>query len=117
MLEINDIEELPEGNFPMNLKLIQKYQRSKPTIRDKYKNGTYHKCYFLGGSNIDLSKDKIVVMSKLQSCVLHWYHTYLLHPGMYRTEAMIHQRLYWTYIRDAVWKEATNCDTCQRTEQ
>ena len=25
--EINDIEELPKGNFPINLKLIQKYKR------------------------------------------------------------------------------------------
>ena len=30
--EINDIKELPEGNFPINLKLIQKYQRSEPSI-------------------------------------------------------------------------------------
>ena len=27
MSEINDIKELPEGTFPINLKLIQKYQR------------------------------------------------------------------------------------------
>ena len=52
----------------------------------KYKNGTYHKGYFHGGSNDDLSlitcKDKIVIPSKIQSYALHWYHTYLLHPGM-----------------------------------
>ena len=116
MLEINDIEELPEGNFPINLKLIQKYQRLEPIIRYKYKDGTYHKCYFLGGSNIDLSKDKIAIPPKLQSWVLHWYHTYLLHPGMDRTDAMIQKRLYRPDIRDAVRKEATNCDTCKRTK-
>ena len=36
---------------------------------------------------------------------------------MYRTEAMIHQHLYWSDIRDTVWKEVTNCDTCQRAKQ
>ena len=36
---------------------------------------------------------------------------------MDRTEAMIRQHLYWTDIRDAVWKEVTNYDTCQRTKQ
>ena len=30
--EINDIEELPEGNFPINLKLIKKYQRTEPSL-------------------------------------------------------------------------------------
>ena len=65
MSEINDIEELPEGNFPINLKLIQKYQRSEPIIIDEYKYGTYHKGYFCGGSNIDIKlircEDKIII--------------------------------------------------------
>ena len=41
---------------------------------------------------------------------------YILHPGMDRTEAMIHQHLYLPDIRDSVRKEVTNCDTCQRTK-
>ena len=74
-----------------------------------------------GDSNTDLKvitcKNKIDILSKLQSDVLYWYHKYLLHPGMERTEAMIHQYLYWPNIRYAVHKEVTNCDTCQRTKQ
>ena len=35
---------------------------------------------------------------------------------MDRTEAMIHQNLYWPGIRYDVRKEGTNCDTCQRTK-
>ena len=38
---------------------------------------------------------------------------YLLHPGMDKTEAIIHQHLYWPNIIDAIKKEVTNCDTCQ----
>ena len=87
---------------------------------DKYKNGTYHKGYFCRGSNIDLNlimcKDKIFIPSILQIYVLYWWHTYLLHPGMDRTEAMICQPLYWPDIRDAVWKEVANCDTWQCTK-
>ena len=90
-------------------------------MKTKYKDGTYHKGYFRGVSNIDLKlitcKDKIVIPSKLQSYVLHWYHKYLLHTGMDRTEAMICQHFYWPDIRDAVQEEVTNCDTCQRTKQ
>ena len=54
MSEINDKEELPEGTFSISLKLIQKYQQEEPSIIDKYKDGTYHKSSFRGGSNIDL---------------------------------------------------------------
>ena len=60
--EINDIGEIPEGTFPINLKLIQKCQRAEPSITAKYKDGTYHKGYFRRGSDIDISlitcKDK-----------------------------------------------------------
>ena len=45
--EINDIEEISEGTFPINLILIRKYQRSEPSLIYKYKNGAYHKVYFL----------------------------------------------------------------------
>ena len=93
--EINDIKELPEGTFLINLKLIQKYQRSEPIIIAKYKNGTYYKGYFCGGRNIDpkliMCEENIVIPSKIQINVLHWYHMYLLHPGMDITEAMICQ--------------------------
>ena len=82
--EINDTEEIPEDTFPNNLKFIQKYQYSEPSIIAKYENGTYHKGSFHIGSNIDLNliicKDKIVIQSKPQSYVLRWYHTYLPHP-------------------------------------
>ena len=69
MSEVNYIEELPEGTFTINLKLMQKYQRLEPSIRDKYKDVKYHKGYFRGVSNIDLRlitcRDKIVIPSKL----------------------------------------------------
>ena len=87
--EINDTKEIPECTFPITLNLIQKYQCLEPSIIAKYKYGTYHKCYFCGGSNTDIKRitcnDKIVIPSKLKSYVLHWYHTYLIHPGMDRT--------------------------------
>ena len=47
MSEINDIEELYEGTFPINLKLIAKYQQTEPSLMAKYKDGAYHKGLFL----------------------------------------------------------------------
>ena len=54
MSEINEIKEIPEGTFPINLKLIKTYQRLGPSIIAKYKDGTYQQGYFRGVSNIDL---------------------------------------------------------------
>ena len=83
----------------------------------KYKNGTYHKGYFRGGSNDNLNfitcKDRLFIPSKLKSYVLYCYHTYLLYPGMDITKAMVFQNLYWPYIRDAVHKGLIKCDTFQ----
>ena len=56
-------------------------------------------------------------MSILQSYVLRWYHTFLLHPWMDITEATIVQNLYWTVIKDSDHKEVPDCDTYQLTKQ
>ena len=70
--------------------------------------GTYHKASFLGVSHIYLNlitcDYNIVILSILQSYALHWYHMYLLHPVMDKTEAIIFQHLYWPVIIEAVWK-------------
>ena len=121
MSEINDIKEIPEGTFPINLKFIKKYQRAEPSMKDKYKDDIHQQGSFRWGSNIDIKlitcRDKIFIPSKIQSYVEHWYHTYLLHPGMDRTEAMIRQYLFCPYIRDSVHKEGSKSDTYQRTKK
>ena len=65
MSEINDNEEIPEGNFPINLKLIKEYQWIEPSLMDKYKYGTYHKGSLFEGIYIDINlimcEDKIVI--------------------------------------------------------
>ena len=84
MSEINYIEEIPEGTFPINVKMVAKDQRTEPSIMSKYKYGTYHKGYLRGVININVilitCEDKIVIQKILQMYVLHWYYTYLLHP-------------------------------------
>ena len=52
--EINDIEKITEGTFPINLELIKTYQRLEPSITAKYTTSTHQKGSFHGGSNIDL---------------------------------------------------------------
>ena len=66
--------------------------------------------------NLITCEDKIVMILLLQSYVLHWYHTYLLHIGMDITGAIICQHFYWPGIITAIRKEVTNIDTCQYTK-
>ena len=62
-------------------------------------------------------KKKIDISQKIQKYVVKWYQTYLLHPGLDQTEAIIFQYLYLPGIRAFVKKEFTICDVCQRTKQ
>ena len=72
---------MPGGNFPINLRWVQQYQQMEPSLMSKYECGAYHKGYFGGGGNNYLSvitcKDKIVIPSKLQTYVLHWYKLFI----------------------------------------
>ena len=52
----------------------------------------YKKGSFSGGRNtikLVTFKDKIVIPQLLQKYVVKWYNTYILNPGLDRTEAMI----------------------------
>ena len=54
MSEINEIEELPEGNFPINLKLTNQYQLQDPRLMAEY--NIYIKTgYFFGEINININ--------------------------------------------------------------
>ena len=46
--EINDIKEVLEDTFPINLNLIPEYKWTEPSLMDKYKDGPYYKGYFCG---------------------------------------------------------------------
>ena len=119
MPDLYDIEELPEGTFPLSFNLIDRCQREDPFLTEKLKCKQFTRGSFRGGQNtiyLKTYKDKIVIRQKLQKYVVKWYHTYLLHPGLEQTEEMILQHLYWQGLKEAVHREATKCDTCQRTK-
>ena len=59
----------------------------------------------------------MAIPKKLQKYAVKWYHKYPFHPVLYQTEAMIRQHFYWKGLKEAVQKEVTFCDTCQRTKR
>ena len=96
MSELYDIEELPDGTVPLSFNIIDRYQWEDPFLTEKLNWAKYKKGYFRRDRNtIELVayKNKITISQKLQKDVVKWYHKYLLHPGLDRTEAMIFQHL------------------------
>ncbi len=94
----NDEEDLPESDFPLSFKEIGKAQsKDKKLMKDakkfksKYTLNTFHG----GGKSRELLcyQDKIVIPQSLQARVINWYHHYLAHPGINRTEETIRQHL------------------------
>ena len=65
MSQTNDTKEIPKGDFPVILNLVDQHQRKDPILMAKYKEGIYHKCYVRGGSNIGLNlitcEDNLVI--------------------------------------------------------
>ena len=91
---------LSKTAMPINLKLIQKEQEKSSVLQklaklDK-KNYSMQK-FHGGGKELKLLcyKDKKIVIPKsLQLKIVQWYHTYLCHPGLNRTEETIRQHFY-----------------------
>ena len=105
MSEIYGIKGFPDGKFPISFNLIDRYQRGDSFLTEKLKFAKFKKGSFRGGRNtIELItyEGKIVIPQKLQKYLVKWYHTYLLHLGMDRTEVMVLQNLKWTGIRKSV---------------
>ena len=73
------------------------YQQEGPFLLEIFTSTKYQKGYFRGSRNtIELLtyKEKIFIPQKIQKYVVKLYHKYLLYPGLYQTEAIIHHHLY-----------------------
>ena len=109
-------DELDDDIFPVSYSLIDKEQQKDKKLLAKLKLGHYGITSFLGGDktvNLVTWKEKIVIPSSLENRVAKWYHTYLLHPGINRTESTIQQHLYWPNMRAKIREHCDKCPTCQ----
>ncbi len=62
-------------------------------------------------------KDKIILPEGLQEPAVQWYHTYLCHPGINRTELTIRQHFTFKNLSDTMLKVCGTCPICQRTKK
>ena len=92
------LADLTADAFPMTYKILDEEQQKDHKILKQLKKGRYNINAFRGG---DVTRDlichngKIVVPMSLRQRIVEWYHVYLLHPGLNRTEESIKQHLCW----------------------
>jgi len=88
-------------------------------VRDK-KNSPYESHDFMfAGEQVPVIclKGKMVIPSTLQKRIIDWYHSYLGHPGINRTEETISQHLWWPKMRDQITTAVKVCPICQRNKK
>ena len=115
-------KEEQDTSCPVTYKKIGKVQSEDKKIRklamtkpDKYTLKEFKST----GKKFDLicHRDKIGVPESLQHRIVQWYHTYLGHPGINRTEETISQHLWWPKMRDHITHSVSTCDSCQRNKR
>jgi hypothetical protein len=111
------VDKLPDNLYPLNYSTIDKFQQKEPILINELRKNIYTTKTFRGGGKerqLICRDGKIVIPQILRSRVLCWYHEYLLHPGINRTEETIGQHLYWPDLRNDVNEHIKSCDRCQR---
>lgn len=115
------IDELPQDLFPLTYELIDKEQQKDNELLEALRKNQYSVNAFCGGDNTkrDLicHNGKIVIPASLRRRVVEWYHNYLLHPGLNRTEETIQQHLMWKRMRDDIRKYVSQCQVCQKNKK
>ena len=106
--------------FPLNYEVIGTAQSKDKSILKGLENGKYHfKSFHRDEVQRELicHKGKIVIPQQLTTKIMEWYHMYLGHPGINRTEETIAQHLWWPKMRDDITYQVQTCDTCQKNKR
>ena len=61
--------------------------------------------------------NRIIIAKSQQQRIVDWYHDYLGHPGINRTEETICQHLWWPKMRDHITSVVSTCASCQRNKR
>jgi hypothetical protein len=117
-----DIEDMDSDDYPLTYESIGKAQSSDKDIlkelqkdKPKYELLPFH----IAGKMRELvcHNEKIVIPKSKHKQVVEWYHHYLGHPGINRTEEMISQHLWWPKMRDYITNSVNGCAICQRNKK
>ena len=113
-------DKLDSDTFPLTYQTIYKYQHKYNEVVEKLKRANYHNKYFCGGWNTFMliyKNNKISAQKIIWRYVVNWYHTYILYPGMERTESTINKQYYWNNLRYDISICIKVCNTCQKNNK
>jgi transposase InsO family protein len=116
-------EENKEEDYPLTYKQIGEAQsQDKAIIKELAKKAESRYTilpFFNTGKEVELiCKDfKIVIPAVLQKRTVEWYHHFLGHPGINRTEETIGQHLFWPKMREQITSSVNSCAICQRNKK
>jgi len=115
-------EELSEEDHPLSYRVLGEHQAKDKTLMKAMKDNDsrYSLQSFHGGGKereLICHNGKIVVPRKLQARLVEWYHTFLCHPGINRTEETIGQHFWWPKMRDHITISVNTCANCQRNKR
>ena len=106
--------EEKETDFPLSPKLIQKYQKKDKVLQRHFAMKSHdYGTITIENIKVMTYRGKIYIPFVLQKRVVAWYHEYLAHPGMTRTEATIRQHCTWPRLRTDVEYFCKTCQKCQ----
>jgi hypothetical protein len=117
-----DIEDMDSDDYPLTYESIGKAQSSDKDIlkelqkdKPKYELLPFH----AAGKMRELvcHNEKIVIPKAKHKQVVEWYHHYLGHPGINRTEEKISQHLWWPTMRDYITNSVNSCAICQQNKK
>ena len=119
--ELQTLKEIPDDSFPLTYKVIaSEQQKDKELIKLLKTNSSYVVKTFHGGGksrSLITLNDKIVLPTSLQERAVNWYHSFLCHPGIRRTEETLRQHFTFKNLSKLVYQICSKCDTCQRTKK
>ena len=107
-------------SFPLHYATIGQAQKTDKQLIKGLKDGKYHFKSFHRDDvqrKLICHKNKIVIPASLTQRTVEWYHLYLAHPGINRTEETIGQHLWWDKMRQDIRKYVACCSTCQKNKR
>jgi transposase InsO family protein len=116
------LEERKDEDYPLSYKDIGKAQSTdKAILKEIHKSQSRYNIlpFTAAGKEVEIicRDNKIVVPKALQQRTVNWYHHFLGHPGINRTEETIAQHLYWPKMRDHITISVQSCAVCQRNKK
>jgi len=115
-------DTLTNADYPLDYSQISQAQlkdKKLLKVRDKKDSPYESNDFTFAGKQVPVIcfKGKMVIPSSLQQRIIDWYHSYLGHPGINRTEETISQHLWWPKMRDQITTAVKVCPICQRNKK